>query len=226
MPSLVCFTTELRYAEFMSLLKGHEDVLRKITGEEPKDKDKWLIPGLKIERKQQKELVIVDPNRTAYQLQEPSSLAHAAELAKQRFDIVEKAFGIPKLVRWGCRTQWIEPLEDDINKATSLFKSKVFGAFIPSKLANDVGISLDHKLDDKGTLVHVTSGPMEPKQLKDMFLPWGTNALPPAFIFIDIDLSWREPVSFSTIELAKFIKKGCEIGEEYSSRFIEGFKGS
>jgi hypothetical protein len=214
--SLVKVTCELRYAQRMALLKGHEEIFRRLLGEEPKDRQNWLMPGIRIDNQKNKEVVIIDPQRTIVELQDPGAPAHATETLRQRFHVIEEIFGIPELVRWGVRTAWVSPFEGDIQALIGLFKKRAFHGFLPAVEASDVGFMLDFQGTNESEKITVLCGPMWPEQLRQRYLPLGIPDLPKAFVLADVDLGATAPVAYTQQTLGRFLTRGVEVGEKYS----------
>lgn len=209
----------------MPLLLGHEELHRRLQGEEPK-RETWLVPGLRIERREQKEIVIVDPMRIALEMQEPSSGRHAIETLRQRIHLIEEIWKIPDVTRWGCRTVWIEPFSDSIEALTGVFRTTVFGGSDLAKEAADLAAVFEFKGEAETEKITVSCGPMWPDQLRQRYVPWSTGNIPEAFLLVDVDFGATVPSTYSRSVVGKFLDSAMTAGDLFAKKCIVAVLGA
>ncbi len=214
--SLVKVTCELKYQESMPLLEGHARVFEQLTGQKPEETgNRWLVPGLRVDAKDRKEVVVIDPQRTIVDLQEPPSVQHAEDVILQRFELVQQTFGIPDVSRWGCRTVWIQPHDGTRSDLQQLFKERVFRELGLVRDAEDMAFISEFR-GEPGGKITVTCGPMWAEQLRERYVRWGTREYPPAFVCVDVDFaSWSQP-AYSRARLGKFLGQAFAAGAEHA----------
>lgn len=216
---LVRFSCELRYAKDQVLIRSHADLFRRITGEDP-PAEQWANPGLRIDRRSNKEVVIVDPARCIVEVQEPPSQEHALDVIQQRVSAISEFFDMPEIARWGARFVWIVEYKDGIENLMSTFRERLQSGFELAKDATDVAIVLHFGQEGQdGSQLHL--GPMWKEQLLDRYLRLGDKEYPSAFLTADVDCWDVNHPEYSIRHLRRFLARSLESSLKYAQRAFE-----
>lgn len=216
---LVKVITELRFSGRLKLLKPHEELYLAILGEELKQPERWITPGLTLQAKQRKMKTILEAKRCAVDLEEVPNIGYCVQTIAGIFKKVDDILGIPLLARVGVRSMWIEPFEGTFADLLAVYKKSMLGSNILCKQASDVGVVLDFV--DEDCKVSQTTGPMETQQLKTQFLAFEPESIPDVFIFSDIDRATTNETKYSNKFLNGFIRQGLDYGEERAKTLID-----
>ena len=216
---LVKVITELRFSGSLKLLRSYEDLHLAILGQELKQPERWITPGLTLEAKQKKLRTILEQKRCAVDLEEVPNTGYCVQTIAGIFKKVDDILSIPLLARIGVRTIWIEPFEGTFTDLLKVYKKSVLGSNILCEQASDVGLVLDFVDGDYN--VSLTTGPMEAQQLKTQFLTFEQETIPNVFIFGNIDRATTNETKYSNKFLNEFIQQGLGYGEEQAKTLID-----
>jgi hypothetical protein len=215
---LIKVICELRYAERMRALAPYEALYREVMGKEPEDADKWITPGLRIEDKERKRLLVVDPARTALDIEQPPNVGYCKDTILAIFEHVQGLLTIPRIARWGLRFAWIHDYPGDFQALLAICKQRLLGAAGFVGRASDIGLFLNYVVDD--VKVSVTAGPMMIEQLKSDFLRFEPKDVPPVFLYLDLDTEDVQTPQYSRRRLGQLFDTGHAQAEATAKEVI------
>lgn len=216
---LVKITCEIRYLERIRLLAGYEAIRRDMLKKEPEKAESWLTPGLRIEDKERKRAMLVDPLRSVIDIEQPPNVGFCRDSALQFFKSVEERLGIPQVSRYGLRSTWIQAYKGSFRDLVDKCKQRVFGGSGLVEKVDDVGAVFDY-YSDGGQKLAMTVGPMEIEQLKSQFLSFEPEGLPSPFLYVDVDVGDTATKEFSVQRLRNFFDKAVKEGERLANEAI------
>ncbi len=221
---LVKVTCEIRYAERMKVLGSYEALYRDLLKKEPTDVQRWPVPGLKLDDSERKRVMVVDPNRSVIDVQQPPNVGFCKDMVLQFFRNVNEKLVIPAVVRWGLRTTWIQEYDGQFSDLLLAYKKQIFGGSLLVGRSDDVGAVLDYFIDDNIKL-SLTTGPMKLQQLKEQFLAFEPEGISPVFIYTDIDMGDTKTTTYSERYLSEFFTRALDEGERLASEVIKQVGG-
>ena len=208
---LIKVTYELKYAKNMNLLAEHENIHRDLLSEEAPDTSRWLMPGLRLEDKSKKRIMLVDPVRGVIDIDIPPNIGFCKDSVLQFLKSVHNRFGIPEIARWGLRSIWIQDYRGKFEDLMGIYKQHLLGNSTLIRDAYDVGTVLDYHIN--GEKVSVTTGPMESDQLKRQFLTFDAESVPAIFAFVSVDIGDTKTKDYSLKHVTEFFSKAMDEGE-------------
>jgi len=216
---LVKITCEIRYLERMKLLTGYEAIHKDMLKKEPEKVESWLTPGLRIEDKEKKRTMLVDPVRSVIDIEQPPNVGFCRDSVTQFFRSIDERLGIPQIARYGLRSTWIQEYKGSFQDLIDKCKQNIFGGSSFVERVNDVGAVFDYYLEG-GQKLTMTVGPMEIEQLKSQFLNFEPGSLPSPFLYVDVDLGDTATKQFSVQRLRNFFDKAVKEGERLVNESI------
>lgn len=222
---LIKVTCEIRFLKKMKVLGPYENLYKKFLGKDLKNIEKWAVPGLRLEDKERKRIMVVDGQRTIVDIEQPPNVGYCKDIIIQFQRSVESELGFPEISRWGIRSTWIREYGGEFKDLLEEYKSVMYGGAGLVKDADDVAAVLDYYLDD-GIKLSVTTGPMELKQLSEQYMTFEMEWKPPLFMYADVDVGDRKTNKYSEKYLAQFIERGIQEGERLSSQVADKIGGS
>jgi hypothetical protein len=217
--NLIKVTCEVRYLEGTKLLAAYEAVYRDMLNKEPQEAKSWIAPGLRIEDRDKKRIMIMDPIRSAIDVEQPPNIGFCKDSILQFFKSVHKRVEIPQVGRYGLRSHWIQDYNGTFEQLLAQFKKCIFANSSLVEKANDLCSILDYVTGSQK--LTLTMGPMNNEQLRTQFLSFEATSLPPVFMYFDVDMGDTATKEFSVQYLANFINKAIEEGERLSNEVIE-----
>lgn len=215
---LTKITCELRYAERMKILSAYESFYRDVMGKAPEEAAAWIAPGLRLEDKERKRVVLADQGRAAVDIEQPPNVGYCRDSIVKVFESLNRELPIPPLARWGIRFTWIQAYSGTFQDLLRLFKERFLAAKEPLTRAADIGLVLDYFDDDlKLTL---TAGPMEAEQLRSHFLAFEAKGLPPVLVYADVDAADTKTRQYSAAHLGKLFSRAHGIAETMAKDVI------
>jgi len=203
---LIKVICELRYAERMRALAPYEALYREVMGKEPEDADKWITPGLRLEDKERKRVVVVDPTRTTVDIEQPPNVGYCKDTILAIFEHVQGLLTIPRIARWGLRSMWIHEYPGQFESLLAICKERLIGGAGFVERASDVGLVLDYVVDSVN--LTMATGPMQIEQLKSQFLAFEPKELPPVFLYLDLDTADVQTPQYSRRRLGQLFDSG------------------
>jgi hypothetical protein len=200
---LVKVTCELKYSERVKLLSGYETIYLDMLKKAPEKPGQWLIPGLRIEDKERKRIMLIDPVRGVIDIEEPPNVGFCRDSIMQFFKSIETNIGIPKIARFGIRSTWVEEYKGSFKDLVKKCKHNIYGNSHLIEKADDIGAVFDYDLGT-GKIMSVTVGPMEIEQLKLQFLAFKPVSIPSIFLYISVDIGDTTIPQFSSQYLRSF----------------------
>lgn len=216
---LVKITCETRYLERIRLLAGYEAIHRDMLKKDPEKAESWLTPGLRIEDKERKRAMLVEPMRSVIDIEQPPNVGFCRDSVIQFFKSVDERVGIPQIARYGLRSTWIEQYTGSFRDLLAKCKERIFGGSGLVEKVDDVGAVFDYHIDS-GHKLTMTVGPMEIEQLKSQFLSFQPEGLPSTFLYVDVDLGDIATKQFSVQRLTNFFDKAVKEGERLANEAI------
>lgn len=216
---LVKITCEIRYLERMKLLSGYEAIRKDMLKKEPKKAGSLLTPGLRIEDKEKKGVMLVDPVRSIIDVEQPPNVGFCKDSVIRFFTSVDERLGIPQIARYGLRSTWIQEYKGRFQDLLNMCKKQIFGGSSLVERAKDVGAVFDYYLES-GQKLTMTIGPMEADQLKRQYLSFEPETLPSLFLYVDVDLGDTATKQFSIKHLQNFFDKAVKEGEKLGNEAI------
>lgn len=213
---LIKLTCEIKYLEKVKLYSGYEAIYRDLLKEEPKVIDRMPMPGMRLQNKEKKVLMLVDPMRSVIDIEQPTGITFCKELVLQFFESVHKAVGIPEVARYGIRSTWLHEYNGSFKELLAKCKERIFGNSSVVEKVDDVGVVFDYytKGNQKRS---VTAGPMEIGQLKREFLTFEPEQIPAVFLYVDVDVGDTATKKFSKGLLSTFFDRAIEESENFSA---------
>ncbi|MFW6116443.1 MAG: hypothetical protein ACOC6F_01830 [bacterium] len=221
---LIKIECELRYRERMRVLQGYEALYADVMGREPERARQWAVPGLRIEDKERKRVVLVDPARSVIAVEQPPDVAYCRRHVTQFFDSVNKRLTIPKIGRCGLRSTWVEEHRDTFSDLLATYKERLLTQAEPVAGAQDVAAVLEYGVGS-GQKVTVTTGPMEKTQLQSQYLTFELGECPEIFLYIDSDFGDVARGDYSRRELADFFDRALSEGEKRANEIVARIRG-
>lgn len=221
---LIKVTCEVRFKERMKILGSYETLHRELLKEEPKNIERWLAPGIRLQDKERKRVVVVDSNKGVIDVELPSNVGNCKDLIIQFFRTVDKEFEIPQIGRWGVRSTWIEEYQGSFKDLLLCYKKNIFNDSMMAGKADDVGVVLDYILEEK-TKMSLTTGPMEKAQLTEQFLTFKPVNVPPVLLYASIDVGDMNVEKFSIRYLEKCLARAIAEGEKLALEVRECIGG-
>ena len=220
--NLIKVTCELRYSERMPLFKGYELIYNDLQSKTPEHPDQWIMPGLRIEDKDKKAIWLIDPVRSAIDVEQPNDIETCKKAVIGFFEVVHKRIDFPSIARYGMRTTWIKEYHGSFQDFVDTFKQKFYADVNLLKKASDVGVMFNLSLsaDQK---ISVTFGPMEYEQLKIQFIRFESHSFPKIFLYTDVDFGDTLIKSFSHEHITNFFDKAISEGQKISTELGETF---
>ena len=215
---LVKVTCEVRYLERIKLLSGYEAIYKDMLKKEPEEAKSWIVPGMRLQDKDRKRVLLVDPVRSVIDIEQPPNLGFSKDSIMQFFKSVNERIGIPQVARYGLRSTWIEEYKGSFQELLDHCKERIFGNSKLVEKVNDVGAVFDYITGAQR--LSVTVGPMELEQLRTQFLVFEPTSLPSLFTYVDVDMGDSATKDFSAQYLASFVDKGIKEGERLSLEVI------
>jgi hypothetical protein len=216
---LVKIACEIRYLERIKLFAGYEAIHRDMLKKEPEKVESWLTPGVRMEDKERKRVMLVDPVRSAIDIEQPPNVGFCRDSVIQFFKSVDERLGIPQVGRHGLRSTWIQEYNGSFQELLDKCKQRIFGNSALVEKVNDLGAVFDYYID-VGQKVSITIGPMEIKQLRSQFLIFEPESFPSLFLYVDVDVGDTTTRQFSAQYLRNFFDKAVKEGERFSSEAI------
>jgi len=214
---LVKVTCELKYLERLKVLAGYEAIYMDLLKKKPESPSKWITPGLRLEDKDKRRLMVIDPMRSVIDIEEPPNIGFCRDSVMQFFKSLDSRVGIPQIARYGLRSTWLQEYEGNFKDLLDKCKQSIFGASSLVEGVDDVSASFDYYIND-GKKLSVTTGPMRIEQLKNQFLVFEPQSLPMLFLYVDVDLGDTVTKLFSSQHLRDVFDKAIEEGEKLSSQ--------
>jgi len=216
---LVKITCEIRYLERIKLLSGYEAIHKDMLKKELKKAESWLTPGLRIEDKEKKRVMLVDPVRSVIDVEQPPNVGFCKDSVIQFFKSVDERLGIPQVARYGLRSTWIQEYKGSFQELLDMCKQHIFGGSSLVEKVNDVGAVFDYYLEG-GQKLSMTVGPMEVEQLRSQFFSFEPGPLPAPFLYVNVDLGDTATKQFSIQRLHSFFDKAVKEGERLANEAI------
>lgn len=216
---LAKITCEIRYRERAKLFAGLEAIYTDLLQEQPKKLGEIPIPGLRLEDKKKKRIMLIDPMRGVIDIEQPPNVGFCKDLVMQFFKSVDKRISIPQVARYGLRSTWLQEYKGNFQDLLNKCKQRIFGSSSLVEKVSDVGAVFDYYIDD-GKKISVTTGPMGIKQLKDRFLVFEPESFPPLFLYVDVDLGDITTKQLSTSYLSDFFDTAIKEGERLSKEIV------
>jgi len=216
---LAKITCEIRFLERIRLLDGYKAVYRDLLKKEPEEAERWLIPGLRIEDKEQKRVMVIDPIRSVINVEQPPNVGFCRDSVMQFFGSVNTRLGIPHVARYGLRSTWLQEFKGTFDELLKTYKQRIFSSQGLAEKAFDVGAVFDYHGKD-GHKLSVTTGPMQIEQLTSQFLVFKPESLPSVFLYVDVDLGDTRTKEFSEKYLRSFFDEAVQEGERLSTEVI------
>ena len=221
MTKLVKLTCEIKYLERVKLYSGYEVIYRDLLKGEPNMIERMPMPGMRLQNKGKKAIMLIDPMRSVIDIEQPPSISFGKELILQFFKSVDEALGVPRVARYGIRSTWVHEYNGAFQDLLAKCKERIFGNSSMVKEVDDVGVIFDYYT--KGNQKRcVTVGPMEVGQLKREFLTFEAEQLPAVFLYVDVDIGDTATKSFSQESLSRFFDRAIEDGEKLSAKTARG----
>ena len=214
---LVKVTCELKYLERLKVLAGYEAIHMDLLKKEPENPSRWITPGLRIEDKDKRRLMVIDPMRSVIDIEEPPNAGFCRDSITQFFKSLDLRVGIPQIARYGLRSTWLQEYEGNFKDLLDICKQSIFGSSNLVKGVDDIAASFNYYISD-GKKLSVTTGPMKIEQLKSQFLVFEPQSLPTLFLYVDVDLGDTVTKLFSLQHLRDVFDKAIEEGEKLSSQ--------
>lgn len=216
---LVKINCEIRYLEGIKLLAGYEGIYTDLLKKEPEQVKRWAMPGLRLEDREKKRVILVDPARSVIGIEQPPNVGFCRDLVIQFFGSVNERLGIPQIARYGLRSTWIEKYEGSFQELLSKCKQRIFGNSRLIEKTDDVCAVLNYTVEG-GQKLSVTTGPMEVEQLKSQFLTFEPESLPQLFLYVDVDLGDTMTKQYSAQYVRAFFDKAIEEGSRLAKEVI------
>jgi hypothetical protein len=216
---LVKVTCELKYAERVKVLARYEDLYADLLKKAPEGVERWVIPGLRLEDKDKKRVMLVDPVRSVIDIEQPPNVGFCMDLIMQFFKSVEERLGIPQIARYGLRSTWIEEFKGSFEDLLGKCKGTLFAPCDLISKASDVCAIFDHDIKE-GKRIHTTTGPMKVTQLKEQFLVYDPESIPTLFLYVDADMGDTSKRQYSAQYLHEFVDEAIKLGEMRASEVI------
>lgn len=213
---LAKITCEIRYLERIKLLTGYEAIHRDLLKKEPEKADLWLMPGLRMEDKETKRVMLVDPVRSVIDIEQPPNVGFCRDSVMRFFKSVDERLGIPQIARYGLRSTWLQEYKGSFQDLRDKCKQRIFGSSSLVEKVDDVGAVFDYYIDG-GQKLSMTTGPMEIEQLRSQFLVFEPQSFPPLFLYVDVDLGDTATKQFSAQYLRNFFDKAIKEGERLAT---------
>jgi hypothetical protein len=213
---LVKITCEIRYLERIKLLDGYEAIRQDMLKKKPEKAEPWFTPGIRIEDKERKSVMVVDSMRSAIDIEQPPNVGFCRDFIIRFFSSVDERLGIPQVGRYGLRSTWIQDYNGSFQELRDKCKQRIFGNSTLIEKADDLGVVFDYHIDS-GQKVSITMGPMELEQLKRQFLAFEPESFPSLFLYVDVDVGNTTTKQFSKQYLRNFFDKAVKEGEKLSS---------
>ncbi len=217
---LIKITCEIRYLESIKLLAGYEAIYKDMLKKEMKKAGSLLIPGLRIEDKEKKRVMLVDLARSVIDVEQPANVGFCKDSVTQFFKSVDERIGIPQIARYGLRSTWIQEYKGSFQDLIDKCKKHIWGGSNLAQRASDVGAVFDYYLES-GQKLTMTVGPMEAEQLRRQFLSFEPEKLPSPFLYVDVDLGDTATKQFSIHHLGNFFDKAVKEGERLGNEAID-----
>jgi hypothetical protein len=216
---LVKITCEIRYLERIKLFGGYEAIHKDMLKKELEKAGTWLTPGLRIEDKENKRAMLVDPLHSVIDIEQPPNVGFCRDSVLRFFKSVDERLGVPQVARYGLRSTWIQESSGSFRDLVDKYKQRILGSSTLVEKADDVGVVFDYYIDG-GQKLTMTVGPMEFEQLKSQFLSFETKPFPLPFLYIDIDLGDTTTKQFSVQKLSNFFDMAVSEGERLANEAI------
>ena len=216
---LVKISCEIRYLERIKLFDGYEAIHKDMLKKELEKPGTWLAPGLRIEDKENKKAMLVDPFHSVIDIEQPPNVGFCRDSVFRFFRSVDERLGIPQVARYGLRSTWIQESNDSFRDLIDKCKQHIFGSSTLVEKVDDVGAVFDYYIDG-GQKLTMTVGPMEFEQLNRQFLSFETEPFPLPFLYVDVDLGDTTTKQFSAQKLHNFFDKAVSEGERLASEAI------
>ncbi len=218
---LVKVTNELKYLGKSRKLAPIEELYMDLKKEELKEAQRMpVIPGIRINDKEKKAIMLVDPMHSVIDIEQPPNIRFCKDTIVQFLKSVDTRVGIPQIARYGIRSTWIHEYEGSFEELLQQCKERVFGNSSVVKNVDDVGVVLDYN-KGSGKKSSLTFGPMGTEQLKSQFMNYELEGIAPIFLYTDIDVGDTTTKQFSLEFLNTFFDKAMEEGERISLEIAE-----
>lgn len=181
--------------------------------------DRMPVPGIRLEDKEKKRIMLVDPMRSVIDIEQPPNVGFCKDLVMQFFKSVDKRVGIPQIARHGLRSTWLQEYKGSFQDLLDKCKQRIFGNSSLVEKVNDVGAVFDYYIDD-GQKLSMTIGPMGIEQLKSQFLVFEPVSFPSVFLYVDVDLGNTETKKFSLEYLLSFFERALKEGERLAKEIV------
>jgi hypothetical protein len=215
---LIKVICELRHAERMKILAPYEALYREVLGREPEDVGRWITPGLRLDDRDRKRVVVVDPLHTTVDMEQPPNVGYCKDTILAVFEDVQRLLDIPRIARWGLRFAWIHGCAGDFETLLAACKECFFASGALIGRASDVGLVLEYVVN--GLKLTVTAGPMKIEQLKSQFLAFEPKELPAVFLYLDVDTADVETPQYSRKHLGQLFDRGHGQAEAIAKEVI------
>ncbi|MDP2948980.1 MAG: hypothetical protein Q8P22_05535 [Chloroflexota bacterium] len=202
----------------MKILAPYEALHREVLGKEPEDVGRWITPGLRLEDKDRKRIVVVDPSYSVVAIEEPPNVGYCRDTILALFEDVQRLLTVPRIARWGLRFTWIHAYGDNFEALLGACKERLLAPGPLIGRASDVGLVLDYVVN--GLKLTVTAGPMKIEQLKSHFLAFEPKELPPVFLYLDVDTADVETPQYSRRHLGQLFDRGHGQAEAIAEEVI------
>jgi len=206
---------EIRYAERTKILAGYEAIYSDMLKKAPEQAERWVAPGLRIDDKDKKRVMLIDPTRTAITIEQPPNVGFCRDSIMQFLKSVDERIGIPNVARHGIRSTWIFEYQGSFEDLLNKCKQHIFGNSKLAEKVDDVAAVFEYLIgtDQK---IALTTGPMKIEQLKSQYLSFEPESFPPLFLYVDVDLGDSGTKKYSAQYLREFFDKAVSEGERLS----------
>lgn len=209
---LVKIDCDIRYGERTKILAGYEAIYSDMLKKAPEQAERWVIPGLRIDDKDKKRLMVTDPTRTVITIEQPPNVGFCRDLIMQSLKSVDERLGIPNVARYGLRSTWIFEYQGSFEDLLNKCKQQIFGNSKLSEKVDDVAAVFDYFIETNQK-ISLTTGPMKIEQLKSQYLVFEPESFPPLFLYVDVDLGDSGTKKYSAQYLREFFDKAVTEGE-------------
>lgn len=208
----------------MKVLGSYEALYRELLRKEPTEAQRWLAPGLRLDDAERKRVMVIDPNRSVIDVEQPPNIGFCKDMVFQFFTHLNEKLGIPAVGRWGLRSTWIQEYDGQFSDLLLAYKKQIFGDSPLVGRSDDIGVVLDYFIDDNIKL-SLTTGPMEIQQLKQQFLTFEPEGITPVFLYADIDMGDTKTRTYSEKYLGEFFTRALEEGEKLANEVAKHIGG-
>ncbi len=215
-------TTEIRYVPDPSFIDNRGSFVKKLIENGFKD---WRLDENRIEIRNPNGLIFISYSNLGFSTLKKSELSKFSE----KFDQVLKIIGDIPPVRWGARLVTLTPSQKSFENLLRQYKNKLL--VIPSRLSGEnlelKDMAISYIFEKDHNKYHLTSGPMEKTQAKEIFSL--EKNLPKNGIWTDLDI-YREGElfykgDFTRSRISSFVTKAFEEGEKMIDEFEEELNG-